>query len=78
MGMYVYIGLATIFVAAFALFFIFHSLEQLALQCKTGAQPTPICDKMNGFTISMLIVLLIIGGFVMTITGTAYVLLSAH
>lgn len=78
MGMYVYIGLATIFVAAFALFFIFHSLEQLSLQCKAGTQPLPICDKMNGFTISMLIVLLIIGGFVMTITGTAYVLLSAH
>ena len=78
MGMYVYIGLATIFVAAFALFFIFHSIEQLALQCTTDTTASLICDKMNGFTMSMLIVLLIIGGFVMTITGTAYVMLSAH
>jgi len=78
MGMYVYMGLATIFVAAFALFFIFHSLEQLATQCKSGESALPFCDKLNGFTISMLIILLIIGGFVLTITGTAYVMLSAH
>ena len=78
MGWYVYAGMATIFIAAFALFFIFHSLEQLALDCKTEAQPPAICERLNGFTMSMLIILLIIGGFVMTITGTAYVLLSAQ
>jgi len=75
---YLYMGLGTIFVAAFALFFIFHNIEQLALDCKAGKQDAPFCDKLNGFTIPTLVVLLIIGGFVMTLTGTAYVMLSTH
>lgn len=78
MSTYVYLGLATIFIAAFALFFIFHSLEQLSTQCKTDPASSPICDKMNGFTLSMLIILLIVGGFVMTISGSAYIMLSVH
>lgn len=71
-------GLGTIFVAAFALFFIFHNIEQLAIECKAGKQPVTFCDKLNGLSVSTLVVLLIIGGFVMALTGTAYVMLSTR
>lgn len=76
-SIYVYVGLATIFIAAFALFFIFHSLEQLSLKCETEPSSSPLCSQMSGFSLSMLIVLLIIGGFVITITATAYIMLAA-
>ena len=74
---YIYIGLASIFIAAFALFFIFNSLEKLSLQCKADPSFSGICSQLTGFSMSMLIVLLVIGGFVITITATAYIMLSA-
>lgn len=76
-GWYIYVGLATVFVAVFALFFIFHTLEQLAAQCKEDPSSSPLCGQLNMFSMSMLIVLLIIGGFVVTITATAYIMISA-
>ena len=77
MNTYVYVGIATIFIACFALFYIFHSIEQLATNCKADPNFSPVCSRFNGFTASMLIILLIIGGFVVTITGTAYIMLAA-
>jgi len=77
MNTYVYVGLATIFIAAFALFFVFHSLEQLSLQCEADLESSPLCAQLSGFSMSMIIVLLIVGGFVITITATAYIMLSA-
>ncbi len=74
---YVYIGFFTILLAAFALFYIFHSLEKFSTRCKEDPSFSPVCSKFNGFTASMLMILLIIGGFVITITSTAYILLSA-
>ncbi len=77
MNNYVYVGIATIFIACFTLFYIFHSIEQLATNCKNNPAFSPTCSKFNGFTTSMLIILLIIGGFVVTITGTAYIMMSS-
>ena len=77
MNMYIYIGLATIIIAAFALFWVFHSMEQFATNCKENPGFSPVCNKFSGFTASMLIILLIIGGFVVTITATAYIMLSS-
>lgn len=74
---YVYVGLATIFIAAFTLFFIFHSIEQLSLQCETDPSSSPLCTQLGGFSMSMLMVLLIVGGFVITITATAYIMLAS-
>ena len=74
---YVYIGLASVFIAAFVLLFIFHSIEQLGVQCKADQSYSPLCTQLSGFSMSMLVILLIIGGFVITITATAYILLSA-
>ena len=73
---HMYFGFATIFIAAFLLFFIFHSLEQLSLQCQADPSFSPICTQLTGFSMSMLIVLLIIGGFVLMISATAYIMLS--
>lgn len=67
-------GLITVFVATFMLFFIFDNLEKLSQRCKT--ENLPLCNKLNSFTMSMMIILLIIGGFVITICGTAYIMLS--
>lgn len=74
-SIHVYIGMATIFVSVFMLFFVFHSLEQLAESCKT--EHMPICDQFTGFTHSMIVILLIISGFVITTTATMYIMFSA-
>lgn len=76
-NMYVYVGLVTVFVAIFALFFVFHSLEQLSAQCHENPKASVLCSQMSGFSMSMLIILLIVGGFVITITATAYIMISA-
>lgn len=69
------IGMVTVFVAAFMLFFIFHSLEKLMGQCKED-NPPAVCAHMSPFAFSILVVLLLIGGFVLMISFTAYILLS--
>lgn len=74
---YIYLGIATIFIAAFSLFFIFHSIEKTLAECKTNPNYSPVCNQLDGFTLTVLVVLLIIGGFVITLTATAYILLSA-
>jgi len=73
---YIYVGLATVFIAAFTLFFIFHSLEKISLQCKADPSHSILCNQLSGFSMSMLIVLLIIGGFVITISATAYIMMA--
>lgn len=70
------IGLVTVFIATFMLFFIFHSLENLMEGCK-GENPHPVCAHLSPFAFSMLVVLLLIGGFILMISFTAYILLSA-
>jgi len=69
-------GLATIFIAVITLFWLFHSINQIADKCKEDPSFSPACSQLNSFTLSMLIILLIIGGFVIIITATAYILLS--
>ena len=69
-------GLVTVFVAIFMLFYIFDALSNLSEQCKKVEKPA-ICGQLNSFSMSMLTILLIIGGFVITICATAYILLSS-
>jgi hypothetical protein len=73
---HIILGLVTIFVAIAALFFVFYQLEVLAEKCKT--EDTPICKQLSGFTMSMIVVLLMVGGFVITITATVFIMLSAQ
>ncbi len=74
---YLYIGLITVFISAFFLFFIFNSIGNLLTNCKEDPQFSPACGQLSGFTVTVLVVFLIIGGFVVTITATSYILLSA-
>jgi hypothetical protein len=46
-------------------------------ECNKNPDFSPVCKDLNGFTLTVLIVLLIVGGFVVTITATSYILLSA-
>ena len=69
-------GLITVFIAVFMLFYIFDSLSKLSEQCKTEEKPA-ICEHLSSFSMSMLVILLIIGGFVVTVCATAYILLSS-
>jgi hypothetical protein len=69
-------GMAAIFVSIFILFFIFDNLEKLAENCKTKGITTGVCQHLTSFTMSMVMVLLIVGGFVLIISVTAYMLLS--
>ena len=75
-SMHVYVGLATIFVSVFTLFFIFNSLGDLAASCKV--ENKPVCNQFTGFTQSMIIVLLVISGFVIMATATMYIMFSAE
>ncbi len=75
MSKFLTFGMIAVFVATFMLFYIFDSIGKLAEQCKTSA-PMPVCSRLNSFTMAMLIILLIIGGFVIIICGAAYVMLS--
>ncbi|MEM5773215.1 MAG: hypothetical protein QXL86_03275 [Candidatus Aenigmatarchaeota archaeon] len=70
-------GLLTVFVATFMLFYIFDNINKLAEKCKTETPKSFVCEQFSGFTLSMLVILLIIGGFIFMILTTAYILLSS-
>jgi D-alanyl-lipoteichoic acid acyltransferase DltB (MBOAT superfamily) len=70
------VGMVTVFVAVFALFWIFDTIQKFADQCKTDPSTSPVCSQLTSFTLSMILILLIVGGFVIMITATAYILLS--
>jgi predicted PurR-regulated permease PerM len=69
------VSMVIVFVAAFMLFFIFDSLHKISEKCKV--EEMDICEKLSGFTISMIIVLLMIGGFIGVIAAVAYILISS-
>ena len=69
------LSLITVFVAVFMLFFVFDSLEKMAQQCESESPPA-FCQHLSSFGISMLVILLIVGGFIITICITSYIILS--
>jgi hypothetical protein len=73
---HIILGLVTIFVSIAALFFVFYNLEILAERCKT--EESPLCKQLSGFTMSMIVILLMVGGFVITISATVFIMLSAQ
>jgi len=70
------LGILVVFIATFMLFYIFDNLNKLAEKCKTGEINFSVCHKLSGFTLSMLVILLIISGFIFVILVTSYILLS--
>jgi hypothetical protein len=73
----VFIGLATVFVAVVTLFYIFDQIQKLADDCAANPTFNILCKQFTGFTQSLLIIILIIAGFVIIITATAFILLSS-
>ena len=69
------IGLVIVFVAIIALLYIFDSLDKLSQKCNT-AERIEACDQLSGLTIPMLVILLMIGGFIMTVCVTFFLLFS--
>lgn len=74
---YVYMGLATVFLAVFTLLFIFDNIEAMSAKCRANPDFSPVCGQMTGFTLTMMVVLLIIGGLVITVSATAYIMFQA-
>ena len=70
-------GLLTVFIATFMLFYVFDNINKLAEKCKTEEPKSFICEQFSGFTLSMLVILLIIAGFLFMILTTSYILLSS-
>ena len=70
-------GLMAVFIAVFTLFFIFDQIQKLGDNCAANPGYNSLCSQFTGFTQSLLIVILIIAGFVIIITSTAYILLSS-
>ncbi len=73
---HVLIAMAVVFVAAFTLFYIFDSLGKLSESCDKGAA-LEVCGQLNSFSLSLIFIILIIGGFVLIITAVVYIMLSA-
>jgi len=68
------IALVIIVIAAFMLYFIFSSIDQLAQQCK-GDSPPEICQSMTSLTFPVMIILLIVGGFILIICFTVFIII---
>ncbi|MGC8993582.1 MAG: hypothetical protein ACP5JK_02325 [Candidatus Aenigmatarchaeota archaeon] len=65
------------FFSVFGLFFIFDNLNKIAEECQ---KPNPsvsraICNSFTGFNMNILLVLLIIGGFVLVLSSTIFILI---
>jgi len=74
---YLFIGLLTIFIATFSIFFIFLNIEKMVQTCKTNPGYSSACKQLNNVSISLITLLLIVGGFVLIISLTSYIILSA-
>jgi|GEM_PF-2330963 hypothetical protein len=65
------------FIAGFTLIFIFDSLNKLAEKCNKGEE-LEICKQMQGLSMSLIIILLLISGLILVINVVAYLLISAQ
>lgn len=70
----VFTCMTTILIAVVALFFIFAQIDRIASECQVEWKP--VCDKLSGLTLPMLVILLIIGGLTLVISSSAFMLMS--
>lgn len=75
--LYIYVGLLTIFIATFSIIFIFINVERIMSMCDTDPSYSSACGQLNGFTSTVLMLLLTVGGMIITLSVTAYILVSA-
>ena len=72
------IGLVTVFVAVFLLFFVFDSIDKINKRCSAGSTEE-ICKEISTdkFGVLILVVLLIVGGLSVIVCATVYILLTS-
>jgi hypothetical protein len=70
------ISLTTVFIAVFGLFYIFDNISNLMKLCETNKNLN-ICT-LGSLPVIVLVALLMIGGLIMIINITAYILLSGR
>lgn len=75
-GVVVALSILIVFIASFTLFYIFDSLNKIAERCEAGEE-LEVCKLLSGFSFAMLIILLVIGGFVLIICATGYLMISS-
>jgi hypothetical protein len=69
------IAFIVVAIAVFMLFYIFDNINKLAERCKAGEELSA-CTLMTGFNMSMLIILLIVGGFILIVSVTLFILMT--
>jgi hypothetical protein len=70
------IGLTTVFVAIFVLFYIFDNISMIMELCEKNKNLN-ICT-MGSLPLILLVLLLIVGGLIMIVNITAYILISGR
>jgi len=73
------IGLVTVFIAVFMLFYVFDGIDKIVKNCQAGAE-SKICEeccRLGRFGVSVFVILLIVGGLTLIVCATAYILLTA-
>jgi len=68
------IALIIVFVAIFTLFYIFDNLQKISSNCQT--EKSDLCDQLNGISIPVLVVLLMVGGLSLIVCVVSYVTLT--
>lgn len=63
------------FFSLFGLFFIIDSLNKLAEACQQKLVPMTVCKNFTGFGMNVLLVLLIIGGFILILSSTIFIMI---
>ncbi|MEM5802200.1 MAG: hypothetical protein QXQ18_02330 [Candidatus Aenigmatarchaeota archaeon] len=76
-GLHTVIGLITVVIAVFALFYIFFTLNGIVNRCKIDPNSSVLCSQISGFTFPMILILLVIGGFILIISAVGYILLTS-
>lgn len=71
------LGILAIILAVLGLFYVFNSLHELSKTCKIAEVKPPICAQLSTFSISLMIVLVIIGAFLILAEITVYILISS-
>ena len=70
------ISLMTVFIAVFGLFYVVHNIAKITVICETD-KSFNFCT-ISSLPVIVLIALLIIGGLIMIINVTAYILLTGR
>lgn len=68
------IALIIVFIAVFTLFYIFDNLQKISSKCQT--EKSDLCNQLGGFSIPVLVILLMIGGLSLIVCAVSYIALT--